>query len=83
MSTQAGNTCVIADLVPENERMAFLPQYFGRHLMRGEATVYSWAATLSVDYGRSTGFRTVGFTWHRPGVKNSMFSVTETDSIVR
>ena len=51
MSTQ---TAVTSNAVPEDQRMAFLPRHFGRHLLRAEATVYSWAATLSVDYAHGS-----------------------------
>jgi Antirestriction protein len=43
---------VIASLVVEEQRLEFLPTYFGPRLMlRGEALVFDWLATLSEDYG--------------------------------
>ena len=42
---------VIATLLPESRRLAFLPAYLGsRYLMSGEAYFYHWARSLSADY---------------------------------
>jgi Antirestriction protein len=54
MSTQATGKPVTASPVGDSERMDFLPNFFGRHMMRGEAAVYSWASMLSVDYQGGT-----------------------------
>jgi hypothetical protein len=38
-------------LIPDNERMDFLPKHFGQRLMlRGELAVYGWLDRLSEDY---------------------------------
>ena len=53
--TQA--TLSVARLVPDGERMNFLPKAFGSRLMlRGEISVYNWLDRLSQEY--SGGF------WH-------------------
>lgn len=47
-----------ARLVPDHERLGFLPKHFGRRLrLRGEVTVYGWMDRLSPDY--------YGGYWHR------------------
>lgn len=47
--TQA--TLAPARLVPDNERMGFLPKHFGQRLMlRGELAVYGWMDRLSPEY---------------------------------
>jgi len=44
-------TLAPARLVPDDERMGFLPKHFGQRLMlRGELTVYGWMDRLSPDY---------------------------------
>lgn len=49
-----------ASLVPEAQRMAFLPNCFGRYFLMGEVLVYSWLDRLSVDYsGGSWEFYTL------------------------
>lgn len=41
----------VAHLVPENERMGFLPKHFGRrHMLTGEMLVYGWLRNLAPDY---------------------------------
>jgi len=43
---------VTASLVVEEQRLEFLPTYFGpRVMLRGEALVFAWLETLSEDYG--------------------------------
>jgi Antirestriction protein len=43
---------VTAKVVPETQRLAFLPKFFGERLMlRSESCVYSNAALVSEDYG--------------------------------
>jgi hypothetical protein len=47
--TQA--TSIAAQLVPDSERMAFLPNHFGPRLMLlGELAVYGWLDRFSEDY---------------------------------
>ena len=51
--TQDTFTPVVAVLVDEKQRLNFLPSYFGvRSMMRGEALVFAWMKSLSVDYSR-------------------------------
>jgi len=47
--TQA--TLTEARLVPDHERLAFLPKHFGMRLMlRGEISIYNWLDRLAKDY---------------------------------
>lgn len=41
---------ITATLVPDHERLGFLPSLFGRYLFRGESSVYAWMSHLSRDY---------------------------------
>lgn len=42
---------VSASLVSKNNRLSFLPRFFGpRLMMKGEALVYAWMRRLSKDY---------------------------------
>lgn len=56
---------VTAMRVPEIERLAFLPEFFGeRHMLKGEARVFDWAGRLS---------RYNGGYWHFYRVSNGAF----------
>jgi hypothetical protein len=44
------NPVVSAMLVPENLRMRFLPEQFGRYMLKGEFLVYRWLEQISKDY---------------------------------
>ena len=62
--TQA--TLSVARLVPDGERMNFLPKAFGSRLMlRGEISVYNWLDRLSQEY--SGGF------WHYYEIPNGFY----------
>lgn len=55
-----------ASLVPDAERMTFLPRFFGlHHLLKGEFLVYGWMGNLCQDY--SGGF------WNFYTLKNGGF----------
>ncbi len=41
---------IVATVVKNNERLAFLPKYFGRYYLTGEAIVYSFMTKLSNTY---------------------------------
>lgn len=42
---------IVASLVPENQRMAFLPTFFGtQYMFRGEHFVYYWLSRLAPAY---------------------------------
>ncbi len=57
---------VTASLVADNQRLTFLPSYFGTRLMiRGEALVYAWLRRLSKDYD--------GGYWHYYTLTNGGF----------
>jgi len=56
MSMQPVPEAVTATLIPDAQRMNYLPATFGRYFMRGESLVYGWMRRLSKDY--SGGF------WH-------------------
>ena len=57
---------VTASLVADNQRLTFLPSYFGSRLMiRGEALVYAWLRRLSEDYN--------GGYWHYYTLTNGGF----------
>jgi len=44
-------TATVAHLVPDEDRMTFLPKHFGHRLMlTGELTIYAWLRRLSEDY---------------------------------
>jgi hypothetical protein len=49
MNTQE-EIVIAAALVPDEERMEFLPSVFGRLMMEGESRVYTWAEELSLAY---------------------------------
>ena len=56
----------VARLVPDGERMNFLPKAFGSRLMlRGEISVYNWLDRLSQEY--SGGF------WHYYEIPNGFY----------
>lgn len=62
--TQA--TLSVARLVPDSDRMAFLPKAFGTRLMlRGEISVYNWLDRLSSEY--SGGY------WHYYEIPNGFY----------
>ena len=66
MNDTQENPLVTASLVPDNNRLFFLPCYFGpRLMMRGEALVYAWLGRLSQDY--SGGY------WHYYTLSNGGF----------
>lgn len=44
------SNAITATKVPDNQRMSFLPAMFGRYMMRGELTVYSYLEQISPDY---------------------------------
>ena len=49
--------CIAAALVPEADRLDFLPTFFGaRLMMRGEGLVYDWMGELCEEYS--------GGLWH-------------------
>lgn len=51
LETKPGLTRAGASLVPDAERMEFLPQFFGlRHMLKGEFLVYDWMGSLCQDY---------------------------------
>lgn len=57
---------VTASLVENNQRLTFLPSYFGPHLMiRSESLVYAWLKCLSEDYN--------GGYWHYYTLTNGGF----------
>jgi len=59
-------TTTAATLVPEQQRMSFLPKHFGQRLMiRGELTVYGWLDRLSKEY--SGGY------WHYYEIPNGFY----------
>lgn len=54
-NTEEGIPCdtgspVLATLVPQAERLAFLPRYFGRQMMTFETAVYAQMQALSAEY---------------------------------
>lgn len=62
--TQA--TLSVARLVPDGERMSFLPKAFGNRLMlRGEISAYNWLDRLAQDYK--------GGYWHYYEIPNSFY----------
>ncbi|WP_447981799.1 antirestriction protein [Achromobacter kerstersii] len=62
--TQA--TLAKACLVPDHERLAFLPKHFGIRLMlRGEISVYNWLDRLAQDYR--------GGYWHYYEIPNGFY----------
>lgn len=49
--TDAATMLAAASLVPDAERMTFLPRFFGaQHLLKGEFLVYEWMGNLCQDY---------------------------------
>ena len=50
MSLNHEVSVVSASLVPENLRLRFLPEQFGKFMLKGEALVYGWLEQLSEDY---------------------------------
>lgn len=44
------SNAITATKVVDNDRMSFLPAMFGRYMMRGEITVYSYLERISADY---------------------------------
>lgn len=55
-----------ARLVPEHERLAFLPKHFGDRLMLlGEISIYGWLDRLSQDYR--------GGYWHYYEIQNGFY----------
>lgn len=52
MNTAETPHVIAASVVPEDQRLAFLPAFFGPSLMLyGEALVYKWMGRLSRQYG--------------------------------
>jgi len=49
-STPAPSGRITASLVPENQRLQFLPRHLGRHMLLGEATVYGFMRRLCRNY---------------------------------
>jgi hypothetical protein len=41
---------IVASVVPDHQRSAFLPSQLGRHMITGEALVFGWLDRLCVDY---------------------------------
>ena len=41
---------ILATIVPESERLHFLPRHFGRLMLEVEQRTYSWLSTLCEDY---------------------------------
>lgn len=39
-----------ATLVNNRQRMSFLPMFFGKNMLRGEALIYNWAEKLASSY---------------------------------
>lgn len=48
--TTDDNSIVIATLVPDHQRLDFLPRHFGRHMLTFEQYLYSRLSELSRDY---------------------------------
>jgi hypothetical protein len=44
------NSNIVATIVPEAERLDFLPRHFGPLMLNVERQIYSWLSTLSSDY---------------------------------
>jgi hypothetical protein len=66
MNDMQQNQPVTASLMADNQRLTFLPSYFGpRLMMRGEALVYAWLRGLSEDYD--------GGYWHYYTLSNGGF----------
>jgi hypothetical protein len=69
MSLNHEVSVVSATLVPENLRLQFLPEQFGKFMLKGEALVYGWLEqlrkTTREGFGIFTRCQTVGFTWLR------------------
>lgn len=52
MNFTSDQSPLVANLVSDENRLSFLPAYFGpRLMMRGESLVYGWLSQLSEDYG--------------------------------
>lgn len=47
----ASEDTIIATLVADEDRLAFLPTLFGRYFMHVESSVYTWMRELCQDYG--------------------------------
>lgn len=43
-------TTAVATLVPEEQRLKFLPKHLGRQFLRGEMLVYDWMDRLAPSY---------------------------------
>jgi hypothetical protein len=41
---------ITASLVANDDRLNFLPNFFGRHMLRAETLVYSWMESLCGEY---------------------------------
>lgn len=66
MNDMQQNQPLTASLVADNQRLTFLPSYFGpRLMMRGESLVYAWLRQLSEDYD--------GGYWHYYTLSNGGF----------
>ncbi|MPS82400.1 MAG: antirestriction protein [Achromobacter sp.] len=60
------STLAEARLVPDHDRLAFLPKHFGIPLMlRGEISVYNWLDRLSQEYS--------GGSWHYYEIPNGFY----------
>src|SRR5882724_9650190 len=44
------HSIIVATIVPDAERLDFLPRHFGPLMLHVERQVYSWLSTLSADY---------------------------------
>ncbi|MGE8451505.1 MAG: antirestriction protein [Pseudomonadales bacterium] len=59
-------TLAQARLIPDDERLAFLPKHFGTRLMlRGEIAIYNWLDRLAQDYR--------GGYWHYYEILNGFY----------
>lgn len=65
-NTEQAITPLAATLVSDNQRLTFLPKFFGRHnMVRGEALVYAFLGDMSKDYK--------GADWHYYTLSNGGF----------
>ncbi|WP_427183796.1 antirestriction protein [Bordetella bronchialis] len=74
--TQAQAISTTVRLVPDNERMNFLPKHFGQRLMlAGELAVYGWLDRLSEDYR--------GGYWHYYEIPGSFYMAPTSHDTLR
>ncbi|CAD5366675.1 Antirestriction protein KlcA [Rubrivivax sp. A210] len=51
LATTTTTTGIRCNIVPDDQRMDFLPRVFGaRHMLAGEAAVFNWMAQLCPEY---------------------------------